>query len=161
LSAVEQVESVRSKIHRLRDLTAHLADAHSRALAVDSAPSVGADGGAGSDRSALVVTLSHQASELAFEIRQQIVRLADRHKRRGTTTSTNGLENADDARGSGRARAEFEMRKVQLEALQKAFKGALEEVFRVEKEARVKTRERIERQYRIGEESGWHAGGWS
>lgn len=54
--------------------------------------------------------------------------------------------------GGGRlSNEDGETRRVQLESLQKAFKNALEELFRVEKEARERARNRIERQYRVGE----------
>lgn len=120
-----QIESIRIVINQLRDTTVLVSDAHARALEADPAS------GSGAALSEQVTALSRRASELASEVRERIVQLNDRHKK-------------GDREG-------FEARRMQLETTQRAFKSALENVFRVEKEARNKTRERLEKQYRLGE----------
>lgn len=123
------IDEVRTQIEQLRRSTTLLRDSHARALAASSSATVGPEqlGTADAQR------LSQETGALANEVRGRIVGLAGDNRRAG---------------GGGEG---FEARKKQLEGVQSAFKGALEELFQVEKEARGKARERIERQYRMGE----------
>ena len=89
-----------------------------------------------SEASERAVTLLRRAAELASTVRGEIVQLAERHRR---------------ASGSDQEGLGSQTRKLQLETTQKAFKSALEELFRVEKDARAKTRDRLERQYQLGD----------
>lgn len=124
-----EVDEVRGQIQQLRDSTTALRHLHSRALSAHPSGSVSPAQLGTTDAQ----RLSSNSADLSNAIRARIVQMAQRNRR--STLGDPG----------------FEARKKQLEGLQSAFKRALEELFQVEKEARAKARERIERQYKTGE----------
>jgi t-SNARE complex subunit (syntaxin) len=123
------VDEVRGQIQQLRDSTTALRSLHSRALSAQPSATLSPAQLGSTDAQ----RLSSDSADLSNAIRAQIVRMAQKNRR--STLGDPG----------------FEARKKQLEGLQSAFKRALEELFQVEKEARAKARERIERQYKTGE----------
>lgn len=119
---LQEVDDVRTQIQQLRRSAQSLESLNtSTSLAAGSSQLGTSD----------AQRLSHEATELSTQIRQRIVEMAARNRRSAVGDPS------------------FEVRKKQVEGLQAAFKRALEELFAVEKEARRRARERLERQYQI------------
>lgn len=116
-----QVDAVQ---HQLRELRTHTNTAHSLYRASPTA--------SGTD-SIAATAATQRTTELSNAVRNSIFALNDINRQ------------------SPRGDPGFEARKKHIQGLQAGLRRALEDVFKVEKEAREQQRRALERQYRLGE----------